>query len=184
MTTPSDDWQWLVAVCRKPETQKILSNPAPAPLPKRGPVRQLLSCIRDSLGSKRSTGITSSEARRALAAGAVLELGKVTLWLQQKPCLQQHTAAQAAASKGEPDWHFFLSTLEMIVQATAAIDPSQMQIVKDCADQLTMSGQSCRSQPPSIKACLFTACSDGQKYIILMFSWDVVMLGDIHSLEP
>jgi hypothetical protein len=137
MKTPSDDWQGLVAICRKPETQKILSNPTPAPLPKRGPVRQLLSSMRGSLRSKRNT-VTNSEAKRAVEAGAVLGLGKVTLWLQQKPCLQLHTAPQAASNKGAQDWPFFLSTLWMIVQAAAESAPSHLQ--KDCAEQLTMSG--------------------------------------------
>jgi hypothetical protein len=161
MSRSSDDWQGLVAICRKPETQKIMSSPAPAPLPKRGPVRQLLSSIRGSLSSKRSN-ITNSEAKRAVEAGAVLELCKVTLWLQQKPCLQLHTAPQAASKRAQQDWHFCLIKLVAIVEATEKHTSSQEQTLKECADQLTMSGQSCSNQDAPAKSCLLPVLYLGQ----------------------
>ena len=109
MQTPSQRAKWHVAVDTwlSTKAKALLSTPPPVPLPKRGPLRALLSTTRRALPPAGSIG--RQEARRAIEAGAVLALARLAHWLQQRPCNELLGCSTEASDAC--DWLFFTKTL-------------------------------------------------------------------------
>ena len=94
------------------KAKAILSTHPPVPLPTKGPLHALLATTRRSLPS--ATAINRSEAHEAVDAGAVLVLGQIAHWLQQRPCLELQGPLQATAEES-CTWQLVTDSLSQVM---------------------------------------------------------------------